>query len=324
MSLTRRLDDAWTLKAEMRALAWLSDSARRRTNSVEIDGWVHLVGGYGRLVKERYVTVFDMSPTQLLAAAPGWCGSFGYPDATRRLMARVAKRHAEVYRHAFACCVPSRWAADSLVRDHGIAARHVRVVGYGRNVDIRPPRERDWSVPRFLFVGWDWQRKNGDAVIRAFARLRGENGRARLDLVGGHPTISVDGVVGHGPISVYEPDGRRQLETLFGAATCFVMPSLLEPFGIVYVEAAAAGLASIATAIGGTAESVGDGGIRVDPHDDDAIYRAMRDLSDPDTARHLGGRAQTHAASLTWPAFGMRVLASLELAPAGLTPAEFL
>ena len=174
---------------------------------------------------------------------------------------------------AYACCVPSRWAADSLVRDHGIAAERVHVVGYARNAEIDGSPERDWSTPRFLFVGRDWHRKNGAAVVRAFERLRSAVPSARLDLVGDHPDVDVEGVVGHGPIGVHEPCGKAALEALFAAATCFVVPSLLEPFGIVYVEAATAGVPSIAGIHGGTADSVGDGGVLVDPTDDDALVR---------------------------------------------------
>src|SRR5205814_10495602 len=105
------------------------------------------------------------------------------------------------------------------------------------------------------------------------------------------------------------------LEQLFATATCLVVPSLLEPFGLVYVEAAAAGVASIAGTVGGTPDSVGDGGVLVDPDDDEALYRAMRTLCDPDTARSLGEIAAARAGAYTWPATTQRVLRSLELKP---------
>jgi glycosyltransferase involved in cell wall biosynthesis len=43
---------------------------------------------------------------------------------------------------------------------------------------------RDWSTPRFLFVGNDFERKNGVAVVSAFKRLRDQVSEARLDVVG--------------------------------------------------------------------------------------------------------------------------------------------
>jgi glycosyltransferase involved in cell wall biosynthesis len=318
------MDDAWTLAPEMRLVARVSDAARRVRTPQAADGWVHLLGGYGRIVRSRYVTLFDMSPSQLLSFAADSPATFGYPDAKPHQMAWVARRQEGVYRHAHACCVPSRWAADSLIRDHGIAARRVHVVGYGRNVEVPPPEDRDWSTPRFLFIGWDWKRKNGDAVVRSFARLRSDIPTARLDVVGNHPPLDIEGVQGHGSIPFYETSGRALILGLFATATCFVLPSLCEPFGIVYVEAATAGLASIATTIGGTAESVGDGGVLVNPYDDDDIYRAMRELSDPENALALGMVARQRAEAFTWPRCSQRVVRSLDLGFRGVDLADFL
>jgi glycogen synthase len=324
MQLTGR-GDGWTRRGEMRALSRLSDGMMRRATPSDVDGWVHFVGMSGPVSRTRYVTVFEMSPKQLIGSGMEWAASFGYRHATAKQMAWVARRQLALYQSAYACCVASRWAADSLVRDHGIDARKIRVIGYGRNADIPPPADRDWSTPRFLFVGRDWKRKNGDAVVRAFATLRNEVPAARLDVVGRHPPIDVPGVTGHGLIAVSEPDGRAKLETLFAEATCFVVPSFVEPFGIVYVEAAAAGLPSIAGSVGGTVDSVGDGGILVDAHDDDSIYRALREMADPDNARRLGALAFARSARLSWPATGQRVLRSLDLgAIDGVTLADYL
>ena len=167
----------------------------------------------------------------------------------------------------------------------------MKVVGYGRNIDVAAPVERDWHTPRYLFVGKDWDRKNGAAVVRAFRRLRRDIPEAELHLEGLHPPVDEEGVTGHGRLNFDSPEGNAQLRSLFARATCFVVPSKIEPFGIVYIEAAAAGLPSIGTSVGGTATSIGDGGITVDPRDDAALYEAMCRLADPETARSLGAVA---------------------------------
>jgi glycosyltransferase involved in cell wall biosynthesis len=324
MQLTGR-GDGWTRRSEMRLLTRLSDRMLRATTPSEIDGWVHLVGQNGPVTRGKYVTLHEMSPAQLLAIGPDMARSFGFPYLDRSQLEWVARRQADLYRHAYACCVASRWAADSLVRDLGLDARRVHVVGYGRNKDPAAPEDRDWSSPRFLFIGRDWERKNGDAVVRAFLRIRREIPDARLDVVGGpEHRLEVEGVVEH-RVDGFVPGGREQIEELLAKATCFVMPSFVEPFGIVYTEAAAAGLPSVATSIGGTTDSVGDGGILVDPHDDDDIYRGMRNLCDSDTARRLGGIARQRSTVFTWSAFGQRVVRSLDLGTIpGVTLADFL
>lgn len=303
----------WTRRVEMRTITRVSDAANLLSSSTDVDGWVQFLGANGRVVRGRYVTVYDMAPSQLARAGPAWASSFGFPNATQGQLDWVSRRQSAACRSAHACCVASRWAADALVRDHGIDASRVHVIGYGRNAVVPEPPDRDWSIPRFLFVGRDFERKNGAAVVRAFGRVRRSVPHAQLDVVGDHPALAEEGVTGHGRIDVHEPAGRQKLESLFANATVFVLPSFIEPFGIVYVEAATAGIASIATSIGGTADSVGDGGVLVDPHDDDAIYRAMLELCDADHARALGAIARRRAEAFTWSAVGQRVLRSLDL-----------
>jgi glycosyltransferase involved in cell wall biosynthesis len=90
-------------------------------------------------------------------------------------------------------------------------------------------------------------------------------------------------------------------------AEIFVMPSRLEPFGIVVLEAWDAGRPVVATDRGGTSEFVTDGedGLLVDPNDLAALAGALDRLADdPALARRLGraGRAQV-------PRFSWDVLA---------------
>lgn len=232
-----------------------------------------------------------------------------------RVVRDMLRRQRAAYAAAAACCVASDWAADAVVADYGVPASKVHVVGFGRNCDPRPV-PRDWTAPRFLFVGADWQRKNGDAVVRAFNRLRERVGAATLDVVGNHPPIGVDGVVEHGPLNLANASDQRRLVELFEQATCYVMPSRFEAFGMVYVEAGAAGVPSIGTTRGGAATAIGEGGILVDPEDDGALLAAMTELADAERAEELGHVAREHARPYTWRGVAERILAAAGARPA--------
>jgi len=256
-----------------------------------------------------YVTYED-STVRSAASAYDWPWLAG---ATPRRLDRWADYASARYAGAVRCCFTSHWAAASAIADHGVPPEKVRVVGIGNN-HVPPSPERDWRVPRFLFVGLDWRRKNGDGLLRAFARLHEELPEATLDLVGGHPEVDQPGVRAHGPLPIDSPEGRRRVEELYAQATCFVLPSLHEPSAISHVEASAAGLPSIGSTVGGVATVIGDGGILVDP-DDDAILAGLRRLADPATAAALGARAKVHAERLTWHAVADRLLDALEVRP---------
>lgn len=307
----------------MRLLSRLTAVGRRLSTPADVDAWLHLCGAYGRFVRGRYVTLSEISPSRMIEQLR-WAGSFGYPGATRRQLEWVGRRHLEAYRGAYACCAASRWIADGLIRD-GVHHSKIRIVGYGPNHGHTCPEDRDWSRPRFLFVGWDWVRKNGDSVVRAFLALRQRFPEATLDVVGHHPPLDDPGITGHGPLSLLDQDARATVERLFRQSTCFVMPSLIEPFGIVYVEAAMAGIPSIGTTIGGTPDSIGEGGMCVDPEDPNALLSAMIELSDPATAAALGRMAKARAARLTWRFTAERILRSADLTwPEPVELADFL
>lgn len=289
--------------------SWGARRALRRAG--RLDGVVQIGTGY-RLATDVPIATFEDMTVRQVQTHP----YLGWDLLSERAFAARVARQQRAYEQAVACCLTSRWAAESVIQDYGVARAKVHVVGVGRNHDAPDVGSRDWSVPRFLFVGMDWTRKNGDGVVRAFARLREELPAAQLDVVGAHPPLSAPGVTGHGVLRLDVPDQHARLNRLFGAATCFVMPSHAEAVGIAYVEAGAAGLPSIGTRHGGSDYLIGDGGRIVDPGDDEALLAAMRHLADPATAARMGQAARRRSELFTWQAVGRRLLRALDGAPA--------
>jgi glycosyltransferase involved in cell wall biosynthesis len=230
---------------------------------------------------------------------------------SRRALRSRIDLQRRVYERADACCATTGWAARSIVDDYGVDPEKVHVVGVGRNHSIDPPAAREWTTPRYLFVGWDWERKNGPAVVRAFAQVRAAVPGATLDLVGRHPRVNAPGVTDHGILRLTVPADRHRAERLYARATCFVMPSQCEPSALAYVEAAHAGLPSIGTTVGGAADLIGEGGCVVDPSDEDALLAAMLDLADPGRASAAGAAARLRSERFTWPLVAARLVHAL-------------
>jgi glycosyltransferase involved in cell wall biosynthesis len=279
--------------------------ARRRLAAAgPLDGIVQVGTGYTLDAAVPVATYEDMTVEQAAGLYPQW------QALPARALARRVERQRRAYVAARACCLTSRWAARSVVEDYGIAPEKVHVVGVGRNHEP-PAGPRDWSSPRFLFVGREWERKNGPRVVRAFARLRRELPDATLDVAGHHPPLEEPGVTGHGFLRLSDPGDRARAEELFRRATCFVMPSLHEPSALAYVEASVAGLPIVGTVEGGSELLIGDGGILVDPRDDDALLDAMRRLADPATAERAGALARERSELFTWRKVAERLLRAL-------------
>jgi glycosyltransferase involved in cell wall biosynthesis len=217
---------------------------RRRLERLDhVDGLVQHGADYPGPPGVGMVTYQDSTVLQALRAYP-WrhLQALGARD-----LDRLAGRQRRSLASAVACCAATGWAAESIAADYGIATGKIHVVGCGPNHDphVNASEGRDWSRPRFLFIGADWERKNGSAVLTAFARVRERFPDATLDLVGGHPRVTSDGVTAHGLLAMDRAGDRGRISELYRRSTAFVMPSLHEPAGSVYIEAAVAGIASI-------------------------------------------------------------------------------
>jgi len=150
-------------------------------------------------------------------------------------------------------------------------------------------------------------------VIRALAELREEglavgyvcagDGEERCSLKDMADKLDLTQWV-HFPGEVTEHDKKL----IYGASDIFAMPSIqvgemIEGFGIVFLEAAAAGLPSICGNTGGQTEAVlhGKTGIVVDGTSLVEVCRAIRSLvKQPQIRTELGRQARTWAEKHDW------------------------
>jgi phosphatidyl-myo-inositol dimannoside synthase len=100
----------------------------------------------------------------------------------------------------------------------------------------------------------------------------------------------------------------EQIRDLYGAADFFCLTGVpdssgrVEGFGLVYLEAAAGGLPSVATAIGGVPDAVlaDETGLLVPPSIDAIAQAIAKFAEDTDTRSILAAGASAHARALSW------------------------
>jgi glycosyltransferase involved in cell wall biosynthesis len=134
----------------------------------------------------------------------------------------------------------SEYLRQSFIRNYGVAADRVVNVGGGINLESLPDTDpaKVYNHPRLLFIGTEFARKGGPQLLAAFKAVREKIPAATLDIVGpAHVDNLPDGATLHGHLSKADPVQAAKLESLFRAATVFVLPSLYEPFGIAPLEA---------------------------------------------------------------------------------------
>lgn len=226
-------------------------------------------------------------------------------EAEEQLGRRAARVLVAPVRLAHAVIANSAATAEWLVRHAPELAGRVRVVynGFDFTDPPRPPAPlAGGRRTRLVVVGRLSPRKGQDVALAAMAELVGAGCDLELHLVG-------DVFRGY---EWYERELRERADRLgiadrvvvagfaeeptaaYAESDIVLVPSRIEPFGNVAVEAMALGRPVVASRVGGLPEIVDDGetGVLV-PHDDpDALVAAIRSLlDDPERAARLGSAA---------------------------------
>lgn len=164
----------------------------------------------------------------------------------------------------------------------------------------RTPDAHAHARPYIFAMGRFVPQKGFDVLLKAFARARLEN----FDLI----------VAGDGPeranlrelaralpnVHFWGRANREDVVRLLRGCAWFVLPSRVEPQGIVNLEAMAAGRAVVASRTGGVPEIVLDGetGVLVPPDDVAALARALQELAEQPRRRAALGNAGLERAQL--------------------------
>lgn len=178
-----------------------------------------------------------------------------------------------------------------------------------------------------LFAGRVQPLKAPDVLVRALGELATAGLPVPLLVVlggpSGNPRAVADLValaehlgVGH-RVLVRPPVARRALVRWYRAADVVAVPSRSESFGLVAVEAQAAGTPVLAAAVGGLRTVVQDGtsGVLVRGHDPHRWAHALHDLlTDHARRRRLAQGAHRHTRTLGWDAAAEAMLKVYALA----------
>ena len=198
----------------------------------------------------------------------------------------------------------SEFTKNEIIKTYNIDDEKIEVIylgGYDKIKKFTPSEleqfkseliiNKDYSI--ILFVGNPIERKNIDVLIKAFEEVECKK--------------SILIITGYGDFSKYcnlveKLDMQKRviftgevsnidLQKLYNICDLFVLPSKLEGFGIVLVEAMAAGKPIVATNVGGISEVVEDkrNGILVEPNNVKELTQARQYfLENPAIARKIG------------------------------------
>lgn len=225
------------------------------------------------LLRQRYgmpVVISEHSSTFLKRSLSRW----------QRRLARFAFRHADRV-------LPVSLALQTAIAHYGMAANFTVVPNVVDTTLFRPsPQKMPHVQKRLLFVGLldPFHKKGIPQLFQALAQLPRRDWR--LDLVGDGPTRTeyealaatlgiAEAVTFHG----YQ--AKSQVAEFMQASDIFVLPSLVETFGVVLIEALASGLPVVATHTAGPSALISDEvGLLAPPGDAAALAAALNTMLD--------------------------------------------
>lgn len=217
----------------------------------------------------------------------------------------------------------------------------IDVVPPGVDTDVFSPGDRaaarralgiDPDEKVIVFAGRIQPLKGPDVAVRAVHRLadRFPEHRWRLIIVGGasgtgrrpghrlHELVDLLGT--RDTIDFRPPMPAAELAVVYRAGDVVAVPSYNESFGLVAIEAQAAGTPVVAAAVGGLTVAVDDrsSGLLVDGHDPDRWADALAEvLLDPAVRDRLAIGARRHALQFSWDATVDGLLGAYRAARAG-------
>jgi len=266
----------------------------------------------------RSTPVVMMIHDVLYARHPEWC------DRKTWMQAKLAIKFAQ---NADIVLVPSAKTKNDLIELGKCPESKINVIHHGCKLDFSDTidfydQDLDFAhIEYFLFVGFDYVRRNIPGLIKAFGEALEVTGRDfHLVIAGGTDRRShlesVKNSTGFGnKIHLQGHVDDNLLKYLYTNAVGFLYPSVYEGFGFPVLEAISAGLPVVVPNTATMPEVAGDAGIYFDPDDPDGIKNAIiKVMNSPELRLEYSEKSRIQAAKFSWQKTAEKTLELLKRA----------
>ncbi|MDD5177089.1 MAG: glycosyltransferase family 1 protein [Sterolibacterium sp.] len=263
-----------------------------------------------------YLALRFSGPTVVTAHDASWVR---HPETHPRERVRIMNQvFPGVLERAQRVIVDSDFVAREIHEIFGVPYARLRTVHLGVSPLFQPlsPLLTQSACQRLgieygryvLTVGTLEPRKNLISLIRAYRLLPPSLARQYPLVIAGmrgwrHENVEheIAALERAGILRILGHVAEADLPALYAAAALFVYPSLYEGFGLPPLEAMRSGVPVVVADCASLPEVVGDAGLRINPHDVDALAESLRSvLEDPALRRRMSEAGVARASGFTW------------------------
>jgi len=177
-----------------------------------------------------------------------------------KLTEEIEKKGLEKYNAIIYC---SDWIKKSTIQYYNIKSDKIYVVEFGANIP-NPKNytiDIDMDICHLVFIGRNWEKKGGDKVLETYRKLQNDGFPCTLTIIGSIPDI-VPNDKNLIIIPFLDKSKKTDMEKfcqILSKSHFLILPTKFDAFGIVFCEASAYAVPSIAANVGGVSQAIREG-----------------------------------------------------------------
>lgn len=159
---------------------------------------------------------------------------------------------------------PSEWIANDTKNNFQIEQWKISVIEFGANIPHPESyqTEIETTICHIVFIGRHWKNKGGDIAFKTIRHLQKQGFPCKMTFIGCTPPPN-ESLPENTKIIPFldksKPEELERLCSILYEAHFLLLPTRFDAFGIVFAEASAYGVPSIATNVGGTSQAIREG-----------------------------------------------------------------
>ena len=191
-------------------------------------------------------------------------GNYFHLNEDDEVVRYTIEKEKQALRKADSIIFSSELVKETAVRCYHIPEEKIRVLDFGANIpdpENVNPLGTDSDICNLTFVGREWKRKGGNKMLEAFRILKKQGFACKLTIIGSEPEKPVDDpdITIIPFLDKKKEEDLKRYDEILRESHFMVLPTLYDAYGILFCEASAYGVPSIAANVGGVSQPVREG-----------------------------------------------------------------